>query len=1110
VVAAQAKPISDTAAEGGIFMAWLLLLVTVPGPRLEPLNHLGTLSDELRSPARIAVAADGTVCVTDPFRNHIVRFDSSGNLLGTWPVSEGPIGIALHADGRIFVSLRDEAAVGIYIDDAGTFTRVGDLDGNGNPLVTFVRPTDMDIDDATGRIYVVDAEADEIYGFASDGSLVLKFGSRGEGNAQFMYPSTIAFDTANDRLIIGDHDNFRAQIFDTGGVFRRRFGFRMIYLPSGEQEGWMPRTQGLAVDATGHIYMTDALMSTVRVYAPDTTHLGKVVEYGSDPGDLRTPCDLALSPDGSCLYVVSTNTSSVEIYEAPAWGLGLSGAAGDASEPPGTNWSEFDPPPPLKPQQQGLAPVRKPLPGVGGPATPTERPDGSDPEFTRSDYEGPHMIEATIICGRCHGITGQPGGHVGLIEGQTALCLSCHSSGGQGLSMPIHERDLADPYATNPAAADARGISHAWGVPAVNTLADSIGPPVGSEMERYLDDDGNIKCATCHDPHSNDAGAPYLRVGNVGDAMCKTCHAPRNEGPAGLGTHAVGFVYPGGTGEYPEDGDLAPLLLKNDKVECQTCHAVHYGDSGGANEGDGDGMLLRIFNDQRLCQTCHTEHVGHSPAGDWQPTCKDCHDIHDPDNVNLSLIATSVYNQTLGEDRPVVFTARTGPNSFNDGDPAQDDGICQVCHTATNYHLYDGSGFAHHEGENCTICHPHGAGFMPTGGSCVDCHAVPQDNGDGVPAEGRRAVVGEFPVGDAHAHYGGELDNDACTVCHYMSAHMGGTVNLIDADTGALYSFVTPDQLATDPDTSDFCQSCHDADGATRLATPFDPFGNGSAAPDVASKFLGALQWNEWYGDEFCFGEEGTERGVNSHHDISDADQFFSGARIECLHCHSAHGSGASQPLVDPDDGLAPWSGGANAFCLTCHDGGNGPSDPGFPVLPLEVIGPAVPMRGLDSCDYTGAPWYVDYTWTHAAHGLDSKRGWYGYSGAPSYELACTDCHDPHGSYTDTNTDGNPYMIRDFVDGTMYVDDGVRTGHQWTGPPWDTFGVARDVVITIDGITVGWGSETGLCNVCHATWLNAYGWHDLCTGCQVCHGHGQAFGELDYVGQDDSTPCPLP
>ena len=80
---------------------------------------------------------------------------------------------------------------------------------------------------------------------------------------------------------------------------------------------------------------------------------------------------------------------------------------------------------------------------------------------------------------------------------------------------------------------------------------------------------------------------------------------------------------------------------------------------------------------------------------------------------------------------------------------------------------------------------------------------------------------------------------------------------------------------------------------------PLDPFANGNVPPDVATRFMGTLQWNEYYGD-CCFGYEGSKRPVNSHHDISDADQAFSGAKIECLNCHGAHTSADSQKVTDP------------------------------------------------------------------------------------------------------------------------------------------------------------------------------------------------------------------
>ncbi|MCP4590055.1 MAG: hypothetical protein GY842_04875, partial [bacterium] len=411
--------------------------------------------------------------------------------------------------------------------------------------------------------------------------------------------------------------------------------------------------------------------------------------------------------------------------------------------------------------------------------------------------------------------------------------------------------------------------------------------------------------------------------------------------------------------------------------------------------------------------------------------------------------------------------------------------------------------------------------------SCTACHADAVDNGDNVPPGGRRAIVPEFPTGDAHAHYGAQFGDDACGICHSLGTHTDGYVELIDPDDASVYRFQTPADLTADPDVSDFCSGCHDADGAQRLASPLDPFGNGNAPPDAASKFQGTLQWIEEYSDT-CFGTWGTLRAVNSHHDISDSDQAFSGAKIECLDCHGAHTSAASQPLIDPYAPLTPWAGDDDTFCLQCHNGGTGPQSPD---LPAGVVGPVLDteelrsrgrsisdvctngsgdcfaLRGIESCEYTGAPWHVAYDWTHSVHGLTSKRGWTGYSGAPEATVSCTVCHDPHGSYTPTNTAGNPYLIRDQVDGTAFVDDGTRVGG-FNGPPFNSNGTVREVIVPADGVDVGWGESQGLCVVCHADWMAGMWAHDMCTACQGCHAHGSSWGEYDWADDDDHEPCP--
>lgn len=570
-------------------------------------------------------------------------------------------------------------------------------------------------------------------------------------------------------------------------------------------------------------------------------------------------------------------------------------------------------------------------------------------------------------------------------------------------------------------------------------------------------------------------------------------------------------------------------------VACLDCHVLRTGTFGVS--------LPRGAEQEALCQVCHNP-TGQAAAlsdvamhtvngGATVVDCGSCHDVHFAQTTtdthaggttapNIRLVRGDTGAYVPGALEPAIFQASPEHLAFAQGN-APYNGICQSCHTATAHHRNDASSdHTHGIGAACTNCHEHRTGFAA---SCVGCHGVEQDDGNGIPVGGRRAVMAEFPVGTAHAHMRGSTPaGDDCLVCHSMATHKDGVVDLLNPDTGELLSFVTTDDLTSDPDLSDFCAACHDSDGAARLATPLDPFGGGNAPPEVASRFGGTLQWNELYGDE-CFGGEGTGRPGNSHHDISDADQAYSGARIECTSCHGAHAASAEVPLADPQAPTVPWTGTVSSHCLACHEGGAGPLDPGappgvvFPTVGVDPAGqlctsgptctPQSALRPIDSCDYTFGPWYSDYTWTHDAHGIDSKRGWNGYSGAPGAVLDCTVCHDPHGSTTAQNLPGNPYMIRDTVDGTPFIDDGVRQGKQWLGPPWTTTGVVRDVRLTVTPAgswnTVNWGSSTGLCSTCHQSWEAAYSWHSFCGGCQTCHGHGQAFGATDFVGGLDTS-----
>jgi len=106
----------------------------------------------------------------------------------------------------------------------------------------------------------------------------------------------------------------------------------------------------------------------------------------------------------------------------------------------------------------------------------------------------------------------------------------------------------------------------------------------------------------------------------------------------------------------------------------------------------------------------------------------------------------------------------------NGGD-ATPDGICQVCHTTTNYWRADGSGTEHNNGLDCLGCHDHSNGFLP---SCNSCHDYPPAIGAN-DRHGRHTQLG----------YG-------CQTCHFETTgngtdigptHNNGTINVSPAPT---------------------------------------------------------------------------------------------------------------------------------------------------------------------------------------------------------------------------------------------------------------------------------------------------------------------------------------
>ena len=177
----------------------------------------------------------------------------------------------------------------------------------------------------------------------------------------------------------------------------------------------------------------------------------------------------------------------------------------------------------------------------------------------------------------------------------------------------------------------------------------------------------------------------------------------------------------------------------DERNACQRCHADINDASDPLN-----GVIKDIYKDPNtlipydppygfgtaLNVKMHSSDEIGTTYGDWgvNVTCLTCHNPHmqEQDNSHGTSYGMLV-KEFICLDNPVTgldtneiieFTSATGPGSFADGPPANEN-ICEMCHTQTNHHRRDDApaapgGQAHEDGNDCSQCHLHSTGFDST------------------------------------------------------------------------------------------------------------------------------------------------------------------------------------------------------------------------------------------------------------------------------------------------------------------------------------------------------------------------------------------------------------
>jgi len=484
---------------------------------------------------------------------------------------------------------------------------------------------------------------------------------------------------------------------------------------------------------------------------------------------------------------------------------------------------------------------------------------------------------ASGACGTCHGASaavwpagGSHRAHVGSSKFACGVCHSDTTSGNNVSDITYHANGSTD-WHLNPSDARVSGGTYAGSATGTNT------PPANLPYQQCTDLYCHSNIQGSPDPTLDPVTftTPVWGIASSGD--CGTCHGlgAHPNGPIiGIGNM--------GTGSHAKHLDYHFGSTVRGNPTCQMCHYVPAGACQPCHPGahnttvfertDGlhaDGSIDINF---KISYTGSGSYSGDSIPGTAYGQCDNlyCHSLGDTSVQSAQLdplYGGSIYTSpSWGQTTAIGCNGchgRTtlpgepdygGPDYVNTGQGLENSNShpahlatglnCSECHFMTtrdgvsintvdeNGDTYEDGFVAHVDTVNTDVY------FDPTRNpaatyssdtktcSNVTCHSSPVVWG-GPPLEcldchdtaiqGRRNVDTDFTLTSHHVA-AGPPSRSQCLICHDHSQHTQGSVRLVNADTGFVYTYTSGS------DAEEFCLSCHDTDG---MAGNLSPFGDG-------------------------------------------------------------------------------------------------------------------------------------------------------------------------------------------------------------------------------------------------------------------------------------------
>jgi sugar lactone lactonase YvrE len=337
-------------------------------------------------PYGLAADGSGNIYIADHGNNTIRKMTSSGSVStfagtagpagsadGTGGAAgfSGPAGVAVDGSGNVYVAdagnntIRKISPGGAVTTFAGSSGSAGSSDGTGG-AARFNAPEGVAVD-SVGNIYVADTENDTVRKITAGGTVTTLAGAAGQtgtgdgpgGSARFNGPYALAVD-AGGNVYVADFFNASIRKIDTSGNVTTIAGSpgRTGFTDGTGSVAQFNQPYGLAVDASGNIYVADTYNRAIRVistggsvttlngqearffYPQGITvdHSGNIYVADGDNQDVSAGAAIAAPSSGLTIASESVATGGNTSFTVNATGPGMT-YQWQTSTDSGTTWS---------------------------------------------------------------------------------------------------------------------------------------------------------------------------------------------------------------------------------------------------------------------------------------------------------------------------------------------------------------------------------------------------------------------------------------------------------------------------------------------------------------------------------------------------------------------------------------------------------------------------------------------------------------------------------------------------------------------------------------------------------------------------------------------------